>query len=56
MYKFQLAVACSVGEARIVHTCWVPYGEHVNFVSKVSFVIPSIYGLQVYALHDHHYR
>jgi len=24
-YKFQLAAACSVGDARIVHTRWVPY-------------------------------
>ena len=31
-YKFQLVVVCSAGDARIVHTRWVPYGEYMNFV------------------------
>jgi len=31
-YKFPLPVGCSVGHARVVHTRWVPYREHINFV------------------------
>jgi len=31
-YKFQLAVVYSVGDARVVHTRWVPYGKRINFV------------------------
>jgi len=54
--KFQLA--SSAGDARIVHTHWVPCVEYKNFVWFRSFVIILMYcfqyGLPVYV--HHHYR
>jgi len=39
-YKFQLAVACSVEDARIVNTHWIPYGPWgTHEFCLVSFVV-----------------
>jgi len=60
-YKFQLAVACSAKDARIVHTRWVPYICGTHECCLVSFAIIFIccfgYGLllAVY-VHHHHCR